>query len=56
MQIDLSDEELTLAREILQQEYMDLREEIYKTDSSQYKDQLREREALLAGLVKKLGD
>jgi hypothetical protein len=55
MQIELTEQELTLAREILRQEYQDLREEIYKTDSSHFKDQLKEREALLEELVKKLG-
>ena len=43
-----------MAQEILQQEYQDLREEIYKTDSSHFKDQLKEREALLEKLIAKL--
>jgi hypothetical protein len=55
MQIDLNEAEAALSREILHQAYQDLREEIYKTDASRFKEQLKERERLLEGLVAKFG-
>lgn len=55
LQIDLTEEEAKLVREILHDAFQNLREEIYKTDSSHYKEQLKTRETALEALVKKLG-
>lgn len=52
--MDLNAEEITLAREVVEQAYQDLREEIYKTEDTDYKRQLKAREATLQSLIAKL--
>ncbi|MBU1669873.1 MAG: hypothetical protein KKF41_11525 [Actinobacteria bacterium] len=52
--IDLSPEELAQAREILEGCLGDLRAEISDTDSSSFKEQLRDRKALLESVIEKL--
>ena len=54
MQIDLSSEELTLLAEMLRHDYQELREEIYKTENSRFKADLRTREKLIESLLAKL--
>jgi len=54
MQIDLSSEELTLLAELLRRDYQELREEIYKTEDSRFKADLRTREKLIESLLAKL--
>ena len=54
MEISLSDEEGALIARVLRQYYSDLREEIYKTETFDVKDQLKREEAILKGLIDKL--
>jgi hypothetical protein len=51
----LTPEETALAVEILRQAYQDLREEIYKTENTDYRAALKKREATLAAVIAKLG-
>jgi hypothetical protein len=52
---ELTPEEAALAREILQQAYQDLREEIYKTEGTDFRAGLKRRQDLLAAVIRKLG-
>jgi DNA-binding MarR family transcriptional regulator len=54
MQLELTREEQTLLANILDEELRDLKEEIYKTETSEYKEVLRARERLLLGLLEKV--
>jgi len=54
MQIDLSVEELKLLAELLRREYQELREEIYKTEDTRFKADLRAKEKLIESLLAKL--
>ena len=54
MQIDLNFEELNLLAELLRRDYQELREEIYKTEDSRFKADLRTREKLIESLLAKL--
>lgn len=55
MRFDFSVEELALLQRIVQQYYMNLRAEIYHTDSSLFKDTLKAEEAQIQRLLKKIG-
>lgn len=55
MQIDLTDAELALLRDILRSSYDDLREEVYKTEGSDYKRELKAREQVIRSLIQKVG-
>lgn len=50
----LTPEEAALAHEILSQAYQDLREEIYKTENTDFRAGLKRREDMLAALIRKL--
>jgi len=52
--VDLSSEEVALAREIVETAYRDLKEEIYKTEETGYKTRLKQREAVQESLLAKL--
>jgi len=54
MEISLSDEEGALIARVLRQYYSDLREEIYKTERFELKDQLKREEAVLEELLNRL--
>ena len=54
-EINLTDEELGLLRELIDMSYRDLRQEIVDTDTSTFKDQLKTREHVLQALLGKLG-
>ena len=56
MQLTLSDPEMSLLREILDEDYRNLKEEINKTETADFKHELKEREALLESVLHKLGD
>jgi hypothetical protein len=47
MQIDLRSEELRFLAELLRRDYQELREEIYKTEDSRFKADLRARQKLI---------
>ena len=53
MQIDLSQQELDFLGELLERESANLREEVYKTDATDWKKALKSSEQLLAGLLAK---
>jgi hypothetical protein len=53
MQVDLSQEEIDFLGELLERENANLREEVYKTDATDWKHALKDREHLLAGLLAK---
>jgi len=55
MHVDLSDEEATLLRSLLDQAYRDLKEEVYKTETYTFKDQLVGQERIVARLLARLG-
>jgi hypothetical protein len=55
MNIELSDAELTLLRGVLDQAFRDLKEEVYKTETYTFKEQLLGQERVLEGLLAKLG-
>jgi len=55
MQISLSDEEANLLTAVASQYLSDLREEIYKTETFEVKDQLKREEMLLKGILGRLG-
>ena len=55
MHIELTEEELTLLREIIERANADLREEVYKTDAAHWKRALKAQERALRALLEKLG-
>jgi hypothetical protein len=55
MTLDFSAPELDLLQRIVRQYYMNLREEIYRTDSSLFKSKLKDEESQLQLLLEKLG-
>jgi hypothetical protein len=54
MHLELSEQDRALLAEILQESYTDLRMEISNTDTSTFKDELKQREARLEALLRKL--
>jgi hypothetical protein len=54
MILNLSPQELDLLQRIVRQYYMDLRAEIYHTESSVFKKSLKNEEALLQRLLEKI--
>ena len=54
MQVDLTDDELALLRDLLEAANSDLSEEIYKTEDTNYKRRLKERESALHSLMRKI--
>ena len=55
MQLELSGTEHEVLEDLLERALSDLREEIYKTDLADFKDTLKEREAVIRGLLARLG-
>ncbi len=55
MHLELSNEQVALLRELLDETYRDLRYEIADTDNSMFKARLRERESQLSELITMLG-
>jgi len=53
MQIDLSQQEFDFLAELLERENANLREEVYKTEATDWKHALKDREHLLAALLAK---
>lgn len=51
----LTPDEMDLALEILRQAFQDLREEIYKTENTDFRANLKQREETLASAIRKLG-
>lgn len=55
VEIRLDDAEAALVRELLDGALRDLSHEIADTDRSTFRDQLKRRRALLAGVLERLG-
>jgi len=54
MAIDLSEPERELLAELLDKELEDIRSELHHTQGHDFKDSLREREALVRGLLARM--
>lgn len=54
MRFDLSPEEQDLLKNLLEEDCQDLRGEIRKTESHEFKDSLRNKEKVMEGLLEKL--
>ncbi len=54
MMLEFSPQELVLLQRVARQYYMTLREEIYHTESSAFKKNLKDEEVLLERLLEKL--
>ena len=54
MNLDLSTDERTLLAGLVDEGLRNLKEEIYHTDTADYKDQLKAREGLMIGILQKL--
>jgi len=54
MQIDLTNEEMVLLGDLLRISYDELREEIYKTEDTDYKRELKTKEQALQSLLQKI--
>lgn len=54
MQLELTDEERDFLQEILRDRMGTLREQVYHTTTSTFKQQLKERESLLQSMIDKL--
>lgn len=51
---DLTRDELALTIELLEAAYRDLKEEVYKTEDFDFKQQLKQREGVIRTLINKL--
>jgi hypothetical protein len=54
MNLELGTDERTLLAGLVDESLRNLKEEIYHTDTAEYKDQLKAREALMIGILQKL--
>ena len=54
MQLELNAQELDELETILRRGLGDLREEVYKSETAEYKDALRAREVVLSGLLERV--
>jgi hypothetical protein len=55
MHIDLSEDETAVVTETLSGALGELREQIYKAEVAEYKDKLKQREAVLTSVLSRLG-
>ena len=56
MQLELTQEEQDFLKELLQEDYQQLREEIYKTEGYKFKLGLRTKEKIFESLLQKLAN
>lgn len=54
MQLEITQQEQEFLKEVLQRDYQELREEVYKTEDYKFKLGLRERERLCESVLNKL--
>jgi hypothetical protein len=54
MQLDLTEQEVDVLRDLMTRERGDVKEEIYKTDTPDYKALLKKREAAIVSILTKL--
>jgi len=52
--VNLNDDEIRVARELLEREAAELHEEIHRTDDRHYRDELKDEEKLLRDVLRKL--
>jgi len=55
MQLDLSADESAVLADVLNSALRDTREEVYKAEVAEYKQTLRQREAILTRLLERVG-
>jgi hypothetical protein len=55
MNLELSNDEVTILRSLLEQSYRDLKEEVYKTEAHDLKEQLVAQERIMLNLLHRLG-
>jgi hypothetical protein len=55
MQLELNDQEIAALSSVLEQSLSGVREEIYKSETADYKNALRQREDILRTLLQRLG-
>jgi len=55
MQIEITDVERDELGDLVEQRYRDIKEEIYKTETREYKDGLKRHEDALLSILRKLG-
>src|ERR1700750_547250 len=55
MQLDLSADEVTVLADVVDSALGSLREEVYKSEVTEYKDSLKQRQALLESVLQRLG-
>lgn len=55
VELNLNDEQQTLLTSILQESLGEVREEVYKSELSEYRDELKKKEDLIRGLLTELG-
>jgi hypothetical protein len=55
MEFALTAEEVPVLVDVLDSAVRELREEVYKSEVAEYKDALRQREAILASILQRLG-
>ncbi len=55
LELDLSQEEQTILKSLLESELSDLRMEIADTDRMEFRDMLKERKAVLVKVIEALG-
>jgi hypothetical protein len=51
LNLELQANEIDVLRDVIQSDLAELRHEIYRTDHRAFRDKLRDREALLAGIL-----
>jgi hypothetical protein len=54
MQLELTEQESGILRDLMARELGNLKEEVYKTDAAEYKARLKEREAAIRSILNKL--
>ena len=55
MQLQLTADETQVLRDLLDRELGNVKEEVYKTDSAEYKELVKRREAIIVSLLAKVG-
>ena len=55
MDLTVSDDEQTLLVSILRQTLGDVREQVYKSELTDYREELKQKEVLIRGLLTRLG-
>ncbi|MBV9171074.1 MAG: hypothetical protein JOZ81_13430 [Chloroflexi bacterium] len=56
MQLEFNDQEVATLASVLEQSLSGVREEIYKSETADYKDALRQRERILQSVLQRVRD